>query len=54
MDKNKGINIEALMAWKEKQELINGYIRRGEEIPEELTRTFVTVPLKDDPYSEIE
>jgi hypothetical protein len=37
----------------EKFELINGYIERGEEVPKELTKDFITFPLVDDPYSSI-
>ena len=35
----------------EKFDLINSYIERGEPIPEELTKNFITFPLLDDPYS---
>jgi hypothetical protein len=49
MSEHKGINIKALMAWKEKQELINSYIAKGEPIPEELTKTFIAFPLIENP-----
>jgi len=47
------INVSAVEAIGEKFARINKYIQAGEEIPAELTKNFVTVPLSDDPYSAI-
>ena len=37
-----------------KMRAIEGYISRGEEIPAELSKNFVSFPLTDDPYIDIE
>ncbi len=52
-DGHSRININAVEAIGEKFATINKYIQAGEEIPAELTKNFVTVPLSDDPYSAI-
>ncbi len=50
----KGINVVALQVVANKFALINNHIEKGEEISQELTKNFVSFPLSDDPYSEIE
>lgn len=50
----KGLNAEALKNVADKFALIDSYIEKGEEIPQELTENFITFPLSDDPYSGIE
>jgi hypothetical protein len=52
-DGNSRINVNAVEAIGEKFARINKYLQAGEEIPDELTKNFVTVPLSDDPYSAI-
>lgn len=47
------INVEALEAIALKFDEINRCIELGIEVPEELTKNFITFPLVDDPYSEL-
>lgn len=49
----ESINIEALRSVALKFDEINRCIELGIEVPEELTKNFITFPLTDDPYSEI-
>jgi hypothetical protein len=37
-----------------KFEKINRLIEQGREVPESLSKSFITFPLTDDPYSEVE
>jgi len=52
--KSMGLRIEALRSVATKFSEINKYIESGKEIPAELSKNFVSFPLSDDPYSEIE
>lgn len=48
-------HIEAgIKAIAEKFDIINKYIEDGKPIPNEYTKNFVTFPLSDDPYKDIE
>lgn len=38
---------------RKKFTIIGGYIERGEEIPNELSKNFITCPLTDDPYIDL-
>lgn len=46
------INFEAFYSLKEKSALIDFYILRGKEVPDHLTKNFVTFPLSDNPEIE--
>jgi hypothetical protein len=46
------IDFSAYNALKEKYALIDSYIENGEEIPNHLTKNFVTFPLSDNPEIE--
>lgn len=52
-EENRKKFIDNLRKVAEKFNIINGYIERGEDIPEEYTKNFITFPLVDDPYSSI-
>jgi hypothetical protein len=51
---NVGFNTDALKAVADDFSKINSSIESGNEVPPELTKNFVSIPLSDDPYSGIE
>lgn len=51
---NNSFSVDAFKSISEKFSNIDTYIESGQEIPNELSKSFVSCSLSNDPFSEIE